>query len=260
MKFFTLIELLVVIAIIAILAALLLPALNKARDTARGIACANNVATIIKGINLYTDDNNSYYPSWPAIVDEQGTSWDAKIMGYLGFSEPFDSYKLNTRTLFRCPASVFETVSYSSPPPQRSRSYIANFYLGIWDPTNIDSGYNPSSTLFLQKPERVKYPSTIAATFESGIHKLTGSFTSFMYTTSPWKLDSNFAFEDAKPQNRKYYFWHGGGNPRSNGQKMNISFLDGHVKSVLGHELYSMPGRVESGSACFYTQYHWRFQ
>jgi prepilin-type N-terminal cleavage/methylation domain-containing protein len=82
---FTLVELLVVVGIIAILVALLLPALSKARASSQAVGCLSNLRQIMMAFHLYAGDNKQRLPD-PAVAQE---SWESLLKPYLPAREAF---------------------------------------------------------------------------------------------------------------------------------------------------------------------------
>ncbi len=111
---FSLIELLVVIAVIALLAALLLPALARAKQAARRTACASNLRQVGAALRLFLDDHGKYFgDEWPELGGHCLSTWTyGGTQGveaiYLLPPErrPLNPYVSGSVTVFRCPASI----------------------------------------------------------------------------------------------------------------------------------------------------------
>ena len=95
---FTLVELLFVIAIIAVLASLMLPALQRARNSGKQMACLNNLKTLGACTSMYGDDYNSYYPYAAYIDVPTYCAWQHMLAPYC---TKFSSWDLAKATYYQ---------------------------------------------------------------------------------------------------------------------------------------------------------------
>jgi len=128
---FTLIELLVVIAIIAVLAAMLLPALGRSKETGRRIACVNNLKQLGAAAIMYADDYRGYFPPRSSVE-----RWPAEFSG-----------NFRALGLLRCLTDAPQTPSTGVtdtnkyPADAAPRSYIINGWNDYFKRTLSDSDF-----------------------------------------------------------------------------------------------------------------------
>ena len=163
-KAFTLIELLVVIAIIAILAAMLLPALQQARERGRASTCANNFASVGKAGLMYNEDSKGFYPMLYNANSSgksnrsalSGSSTKGKMAPYLGIDEnaPIGGW-------YQTNAGLFSVSKFACPSIDGRERFVAgrvdqngNGRFGISESTHVSQVPGSSSILHASQVKR----------------------------------------------------------------------------------------------------------
>ena len=206
---FTLIELLVVIAIIAILAALLLPALSSAKQKAWATSCNSNLHQIGLGMKMFADDNDEFYPEsgndiyWGAVdAQTKKPGWMEQIFEYVGNTNVYD-----------CPGNVQLPANLQGP---------FNYFNGC------NAAYVAAQANASVKATAILFPSAFVLGGDTAGTKNNGAGLQF----DPLDADKDDYTQNcvggaANPALTEYWQIHR--------QGQNIMFADGHSKWYKGY-------------------------
>ena len=185
-KRFTLIELLVVIAIIAILASMLLPALQQARERAKATTCVNNLKNIGNAAMMYQGDFKGYLPGinngylkWachPGCASKNMFPFIQFLHIYMPYPVNWNNdtgnYSLPRGNVAQCPSDMPRNRKY----PVHNWSYAQNYYCN-WR--------TPFSQSQMQKPSKMRQPGQYIWTAEKWVREADSRALSFSVNTYP---------------------------------------------------------------------------
>ena len=231
---FTLIELLVVIAIIALLMAILVPALRRAKEQAKTMICRANLRQYGIAGNMYLDDNDDYFPSphlWLFVESTDKCQWcdkqkwhELREAGNMGVLWPY----LKDKDVHLCPTFKGlakyrgqEICPNMSIEPQYS--YSMNIFLG---PDGYDGKPTEPWSVGVWKKSEVEYPTRVFFFSEENMWPIPGLSNAVLNDTALYVNPNGTADWFATYHNPP------GGDEDNTKGSANVVFLDGHVELV----------------------------
>lgn len=230
---FTLVELLVVMGIIAILIAVLLPALHAAQASARAISCASTLRQLGTLVQMYVSDSKGYMPCGYNLVGNAYNNpalsgWTSSYLGIANISAADAQTKIGLTPLLKCPEAM---VQYSSYAAGQSRSYAFNGQLWYDYVDEVSSYSSASPAVWAAGGTLVKYNQPYSVT-QCALAFCSGEWVpNTEYATYVFANGTSPSYLPMCPHGGRHLTNIGSSSIWNDGSA-NTLFFDGHVEAL----------------------------